>query len=238
MKTPSYQITCTGNKKIANCIHEVRFTKPEGFTFEPGQFILLDCPLVENPEDIQPRAYSIASSPEEAGLLFVIKILEGGRASRYVSEVLKEGASMHMQGPLGIFTLDSNEKKDLLFLCTSTGIAPFRSQLCTFLKHGSLKQVDLIVSMYSQEDLFWVEEFQKLAQEYENFSFHVTLDEPPSDWDGHSGWVQKVAPTVVQNLSERSIYVCGSPAMVSAVKETALSEWGIAKEDVHMEGYI
>jgi len=238
MATPSYQVTCTRKDKLAESIYEFTLTNPEGFAFEAGQFVLFDFPLIENPDDIQTRAFSIASTPEEEEILIVAKILEGGRASRWIEEKLEVGVNMRMQGPFGLFLLDKNTDNDNLFVCTGSGIAPFRSQIIQALKRGDKRRMDLVFGVYSQAHLFWVKEMEKLANNHENFFFHPVLSDPEGEWDGETGWVQDALPEIIPDLSSKSIYLCGNPNMVKDVKKLCLEEWGVPKESVHGEGYI
>lgn len=232
-----YSITCLRNKCIARDIYELEFTKPDNFTFQPGQFVLFDVPLIENPSDTQTRALSIASSPNEETLLFIMKMKSGGRISRWIQEGVKKDTEVRMQGPFGVFTLDRETTKDYLLIATSTGVAPFRSQLCMFVPSES-RRIDLVFGVRAEEDLFWHEEFESLAKEQENFFIHFALSDPSKDWKGHHGRVQTLVPQIVTDFSQKKVYICGSPEMTKEVKGLCLNEWKIAKEDVHMEGYI
>src|SRR3989344_5478756 len=144
MPVPSFIIACKKNERIANDIYEIAFEKPEGFNFVAGQYILFDVPLIENSADIQTRAFSIASSPNESDLIFAMKLKAGGRASRWIVEALKPGMKARMQGPFGRFLLDPQTNKDIVMIGTSTGIAPYRSQLKTYLETKSGGRIDLI----------------------------------------------------------------------------------------------
>lgn len=237
MPTPSYLLTCLRNERIAQGIWECAFVKPEGFTFTAGQFILFDIPLIENPEDIQPRAFSIASAPQEPELLFVFKYKEGGRASRWVDETLRAGMTVRIQGPFGRFTLDASPK-DVVMLATSTGVAPFRSQLIDAMKTGDSRRFDLLFGNREEIDQFWVEDLHSLARLAPNITLHTALTRPSPAWKGHSGRLQTIAQSVVPDLERRQVYICGSPAMVSDVKKACLETWNVPKEAVHAEGYI
>ncbi|PIR49591.1 hypothetical protein COU79_04055 [Candidatus Peregrinibacteria bacterium CG10_big_fil_rev_8_21_14_0_10_54_7] len=238
MPTPAFHITCTKNALIAQDVYEMRFRKPTDFSYKAGQFILFDVPLVENPEDIQTRAYSIASAPHEKDLLFIVKLLEGGRASRWVKESLSEGDTVRMQGPFGRFLLDDEEKSEFLFLCTSTGIAPFRSHVLEALHTGDTRTMDLMFGNRFAGDLFWMEEFEKLALEHPSFSFYPVLSKPTGAWKGHKGHVQDIALQITKDLTKKRIYICGSPAMTDELKQLCLASWNIPKENLHVEGFI
>jgi NAD(P)H-flavin reductase len=219
-------------------VYEFAFEKPQNFSFKAGQFVLFDVPLIDKLDDIQTRAMSIASSPDENELLFVAKLIEGGRASRWIEEKLKPGDTMRIQGPLGFFTLQEGITKEYLFICTSTGAAPFRSQIRTALKSGDTRRMDLIFGARTEEDLFWQKEFEELSHEYPNFFLHFALSNPSESWAGHRGRVQTLVPQIVKDFSNKHVYVCGNPDMTTEVKKLCLDQWGIGKKDLHVEGYI
>lgn len=238
MPTPTYSIRCLRNLRIANDIWECAFSKPEGFTFKPGQFVLFKVPLVDNTADLQPRAYSIASAPEDDELLFVLKLLPGGRASRWVSEMLTEGMVIDMQGPFGIFGVPAAATERLVFGCTSTGVAPFRSIVRHAMTAGDTRRMDLVFGVRNADDLFWADDLTQLAQQHEPFNLHIALSQPHDSWTGHRGRIQTVLPAVVPDIASARVLLCGNPAMIDELKTLCLGQWGIPKERLHAEGYI
>ncbi len=239
MVVPTFSVTCTENIQLTHDVFQLTFTKPDGFVFQAGQFILFDVPHPDNKDDIQARAYSIASTPDEKDLLFVIRLLPNGRMSRWIVEKLRPGTStLSLKGPFGNFLLTPDTDTRLLFLCTSTGNAPFRSQILHALATGDRRRMDLIYGVRSEEDLFWRAEFERLQAEHDNFSLHLALTRPSDAWAGHRGRVQTIAPQVVTDFSRTHVYLCGSPAMTKEVKDLCLNAWGMEKKHVHAEGYM
>lgn len=238
MSVPSHSIICTRKRVVAKDVYEFAFEKPDAYTFKPGQFVLFDVPLVEDPSDIQTRAFSIASAPSESELLFIAKMKEGGRASRWIEALLQEGSRTRIQGPFGNFLLDETTTKEYLFIAGGTGVAPFRSQAIAALERGDSRRMDVIFGVRNEEDLFWKEELESIAKKYENFYVHFALSQPSEDWKGHRGRVQTLAPLIAEQFSQKSVYVCGSPDLTKEVKELALNEWKVEKQDLHVEGYI
>ncbi|MDD5751442.1 MAG: FAD-binding oxidoreductase [Candidatus Peribacteraceae bacterium] len=237
MVTPTFQSRCTLHRKIAEGVFEFTITKPEGFSFKAGQFIMFLVPLVEKPDDIQPRAFSIASAPEEKELLFIVKIKEGGRAGRWMSEVLREGTEMQLQGPFGEFLLKPGDRP-LLFIATCTGMAPLRSLIVDALGHGDTRKMDLIFGVHSEENVFWQKELTELAAQHPQLSLHIALTQPSAAWKGLKGRVQVIAEQVIADLKEREIFACGNPAMLKELKECCFGKWGVNPKDLHVEGYI
>ncbi len=225
---------------MAPGVYELRFRKPEGFSFQAGQFVLFDTPHPDNPPHIQPRAYSIGSAPSEDELIFAVKLTPGGRFSRYTEEKLNVGGVMTMKGPLGLFVLKpEQQKKPYLFIATGAGNAPFRSQIKWLLEEKKeTRQVDFVFGVRFQRDLFWHEEFEQLAKRFANFHFHPTLSGDEPAWQGLKGRVVPVVSQTIKYLPDVHLFVCGAPPMVQDVKKVALEHWGVPKAEVHAEGYI
>lgn len=244
MPVPSYNVECIHRSFVAKDVYELRFRKPESFTFKPGQFVLFEVPLIENPGDVQTRALSLGSTPDEPELVFIAKLKEGGRVSRWIAEKLTEGSTMTMKGPFGFFLLDQKTDKDPLFIATSAGVAPFRSMILDVLQGTGgrrlepRRRMDLIFGVRSEEDLFWTEELTELTKRYDNVFLHIALSAPSDTWTGHRGRVQTLAPLIVKDFVRRTVYVCGNPDMTNELKKLCLEQWNVPKQDLHVEGYI
>lgn len=241
MPVPTYTTICTARRRLSAVAFEVALQMSPGmhFTFQAGQFVLLDVPRLSVLTDIQPRAYSMSLPPSEDTLLtFVVEDKPEGRAARWVAEGLKVGDSVTMRGPLGHFTLRSTNPKPYVFVATGTGVGPFRSQIRDSLeRQGDRRPMQLFFGVRHEEDLFWVEEFRALERSFPNFRACVSLSRPPTKWVGLRGRLTEVIPEHVANFASIQAYVCGSPDMVREVREWFLTQ-GTSKEDVHIEGYI
>ena len=95
----------------------------EDFDFVAGQFVRIKI------NDIV-RSYSIASFNSSNNIFELLIVrLDGGKMTNLLFNKIKEGDKLEIKGPLGRFTLPENIDGDLLFICTGTGLAPFRSIL-------------------------------------------------------------------------------------------------------------
>ncbi len=239
MPVPIYTSVCTHKSLLAPNVYELRFSKPDNLTFKAGQFLLWDVPLPDNPKDIQPRAYSIASAPADTDLLFCIKLKEGGRASVWIDRQLKAGDRVVMKGPFGNFTVDPASEKKLVLMATGAGVAPFHAHVKWLLNdQKSQRQVYLFFGARHPQDFFWMDEFRELARLHPQFHFHACLSGADVNWSGDRGHVQDVAQKKLQEFSDASLYICGAPAMVADIKKLALEHWKVAKADLHVEGYV
>jgi ferredoxin-NADP reductase len=241
MPTPSCLTTCSHNRPIAANAREIRLRMPAGekLTFRAGQFVLWDIPDVDKPEAIEPRAYSIASPPsEDSELTFVLDAKEGGRATRYVWEMLKEGDPVRIQGPFGGMQLDTATRKNYVFIATGSGLAPFLSMIRSALEQeGEIRPMDLFFCVRYREHLFWEEKLLALARRHPNFHPHISLTRPSGDWSGLCGRVMETIPAIIDDYTNISAYVCGKPEMVKDVRQWLLGQ-GIPSDDLHSEGYV
>ena len=108
------------------------------FDFAPGQFVTIDLPIHEKPNK-RWRSYSIASWPNGTNIFeLVIVLLEGGAGTTYLFNDVKEGTELTVRGPQGVFVLPKVIDRDLFFICTGTGIAPFRAMAHHLINHQFL----------------------------------------------------------------------------------------------------
>jgi CDP-4-dehydro-6-deoxyglucose reductase, E3 len=193
---------------------ELRLVEPATIAFLPGQFVSF---RVERPDLRHPitRAYSIASSPDRAGAIdLVFNRVPGGPGSEYLFS-LREGDDTGFRGPVGSFTLRPGTR-DLLFVATGTGIAPFRSMLHWLAEHEPTRRVTLFWGVRSERDVYYQEELAALAARLRNFSFVTTLSQPEGRWTGVVG---RVLPLVerVESVSNLEVFACGNSAMIADV---------------------
>src|SRR5450755_4653128 len=105
----------------------IKVNELESFIFKAGQFVTLDLPIHEQ-KNKRWRSYSIASWPDGSNVFeLLIVLLHGGAGTNYIFNEWQEGSDLSFRGPQGVFTLPDPIEKDLFFICTGTGIAPFRS---------------------------------------------------------------------------------------------------------------
>ena len=102
------------------------------FDFAPGQFVTLDLPIHEKPNR-RLRSYSIASWPDGSNIFELVIVLDRrGTGTNYIFEHVETGSVVTFRGPQGVFTLKEPLDKEIFFICTGTGIAPFRSMVRTY----------------------------------------------------------------------------------------------------------
>jgi len=235
---PPIATTLTEIRQLTPTVKHFRFTFDPGtpFDFKAGQFLMLHVP--KDGGAVVRRAYSICSPPHETGVAeLVVKYVEGGLASRYFFS-LTEGTRVTVDGPYGAFLLPHPLPKELLFVCTGTGIAPFRSQIPTLLRQGVDARLTLLFGVRYEDEILYEDEWRTLAAAHPNFRFIPTISRPrhTPPWTGEVGYVQTKLATYCQPGPGTAVFICGLWAMISAVERTCL-ELGLAKRQIHYERY-
>ncbi|OOS23392.1 NADH:ubiquinone reductase (Na(+)-transporting) subunit F [Moraxella pluranimalium] len=198
------------------------------------------------------RAYSMANYPEEKGIIkFNIRIAsppprgpEGippGKMSSYVFS-LKPGDKITVSGPYGEFFAKDTDA-EMVFIGGGAGMAPMRSHIFDQLKRlKSKRKISFWYGARSKREMFYVEDYDGLAAEFDNFEWHVALSDPqPEDnWEGYIGFIHNV---LYENYlkdhpapEDCEFYMCGPPVMNAAVI-SMLKSLGVEDENILLDDF-
>src|SRR5579884_1380889 len=111
----------------------------EKLDFKPGQFVSFTEVLHDKKVT---RAYSIASPPDGNRFELCLNRVQEGMFSPWLF-AMKPGDEVEMKGPLGYFVV-RNPGRDVIFVATGTGIAPFRSMLKAHVGRPPAQQYTLL----------------------------------------------------------------------------------------------
>ena len=197
------------------------------------------------------RAYSMANYPEEQGIVkFNIRIatpppgstgIPCGEMSSWAFN-LKPGDKVKVYGPFGEFFAKDTEA-EMVFIGGGAGMAPMRSHLFDQLKRlHSKRKISFWYGARSMREMFYQDEYDKLAEENDNFEWHVALSDPqPEDnWDGLTGFIHNVL--YEQYLKDHpapedcEYYMCGPPMMNAAVVQM-LTDLGVEPENILLDDF-
>jgi CDP-4-dehydro-6-deoxyglucose reductase len=205
------------------------------FDFKPGQFVTLDLPIHEKPNK-RWRSYSIASWPDGTNVfeLVIVKV-ENGLGTTYLFNEAKVGTEITLRGALGVFTLPEELDKELLLICTGTGIAPFRSMVHHLANHQlPFHRVHLIFGARTQADLLYYDELKALEQRLTGFHYHPTLSR--ETWSGRTGYVHPVYQEICASHPPAQFYLCGWKNMIDEAI-TTIKGMGYDRKSIHQEIY-
>ncbi len=197
------------------------------------------------------RAYSMANYPEEKGIIMLnvriatpppgSKDIPAGIMSSYIFD-LKAGDEVVISGPFGEFFAKETEA-EMVFVGGGAGMAPMRSHIFDQLgRLASKRKISFWYGARSLREAFYVDEFDKLAAENDNFEWHLALSDPqPEDnWDGYTGFVHNV---LYENYlkdhpapEDCEFYMCGPPMMNTAVVDL-LDDLGVEEDNVLLDDF-
>lgn len=209
----------------------------EHFEFKAGQFITLDLPIHEKRLK-RWRSYSIASAPDGTNELELCVVkLEGGLGSTYLFEKADIGTEVKFKGPAGAFVLPEQLNHRLVFICTGTGIAPFRSMILDLYQKGQTDvHLHLIFGTRFERGILYREEMERWQEAFPHFKFDVALSREKVE--GYTyGYVHKIYQNQYAIVnSTTDFYLCGWSNMVDEAAER-LQGMGYAEGQIHLELY-
>jgi len=202
------------------------------------------------PEPVQ-RAYSMANYPAENNVVMLnirialpppnVKGAPPGIMSSYVYS-LKPGDKVTILGPFGEFFARETEN-EMLFIGGGAGMAPMRSHIFDqFYRLTTKRKVSYWYGARSYREAFYIQDFDNIQAENENFKWHLALSEPlPEDnWSGYTGFIHQVVHDnyLKDHPAPEDIeyYLCGPPMMTTAVTNM-LSDLGVEPENIMFDDF-
>lgn len=234
MTTPQqYRAKLSDKLRLNEKFVEYKFelTEPNKMEFLAGQYV-----SIKVNDAGERRSYSIASSPEvDHGFELMLDIRPNGIGVQYFAG-LNFGDEINFLSPMGTFVVADNQDEALVFIGTGSGIVPLRSMILDLL-HNKKEKRPMVLhwGLRYADDLAWEDEFQDLAESYENFNFHPVLSKAPKKWPLCRGRVTNCLD-IHDLLPNAGYYICGSKAMIEDVKVT-LEKKGVLSENIYHEKF-
>ena len=210
---------------------------------------------IKSAEEGELRAYSMASYPKEGNILkFTVRIatppfrkgavhqrIKWGLGSSYIFS-LKEGEEIELSGPYGESHMIEDDR-ELVFLIGGAGASFGRAHIMDlFYGKNTSRKVTLWYGARSMKENIYQEEFEKLDQEFDNFSYRLVLSEP-TDKDFEKGWPkQDTTKTGFAGVAfeegqlkdmdapeDALYYICGPPGHNASILKL-LYDYGVEKD--------
>ncbi|CAI2478685.1 Na(+)-translocating NADH-quinone reductase subunit F [Serratia liquefaciens] len=233
----------------AHDISYADFDVPEEYRGDWDKFNLFRYRSVVN--DTTVRAYSMANYPDEKGIIMLnVRIatppprdpdVPPGIMSSYIWS-LKAGDKVTISGPFGEFFAKDTDA-EMIFIGGGAGMAPMRSHIFDQLNRlKSKRKITFWYGARSLREMFYEDDFNRLQEENENFTWHVALSDPqPEDnWTGYTGFIHNV---LLENYlrnhpapEDCEFYMCGPPMMNAAVIKM-LKDLGVEDENIMLDDF-
>ena len=235
-----YNVKLVVKKKVARRVYFFRFRClfPQKINFKPGQYLILKVPTRNG---VVSRLYSIASIPNKGWFELIVKLIDGGIASRYF-ENLSLGKTIVFYGPAGLFTWRDNFRRKIL-IATGTGIVPFWSMLSTLGEEKrKIPLTYLFWGLANFEDIFFEKLLKEMVKKDSNFHYQICLSRAKSIGKERKNiYFGRLTKPLINYLREEKnnqgeFYLCGRHLIVEALKTLLLKE-GIREEQIFFEKF-
>ena len=207
------------------------------------------------------RAYSMANYPAE-GDVFMLTVriatpplkadksgfmnVNPGIASSYIFS-LQPGDKVVMSGPYGEFHIkehpaDMPDKPEMIWVGGGAGMAPLRAQIMHMTRtlHTTDRQMHYFYGARALNEVFYLDDFRQLENDFSNFHFHLALDRPDPAADRASvpytvGFVHQVMLDTYLGThpapEDIEYYLCG-PGPMSVAVVNMLDNLGVPLENI------
>ena len=201
--------------------------------FLPGQFIAVS--IKDGEGEWVERSYSIANAPEDSGFIELCIVLNPEGKVTPVLWQKKEGDFLEISEPKGSMLLPEIWDKDLCFICTGTGVAPFRSMIGALMSKGRFEHdVFLIFGNRYRGDILYKSEFEEWTKIEPRFHFIPVLSR--EEWNGEKGYVHGIYEQIFSDNRNAHFYVCGWNAMCREARQR-LKAMGYNRRQYTFEQY-
>lgn len=279
LSTRTLACELVSTRQLTPLIREIVLKLPQGesFDFRAGNFVQVNAPAYELDfagMDVEEahvpawekaglrrlragstvpvsRAYSVASRPQDAGLVVLnirlatpppgVPAAPPGVVSSWLFS-LRAGQTVEVAGPYGHFGAQDSDR-EMVFIGGGVGMAPLRAIIFDQLERlGSKRRISFWYGARSRSELFYAEEFDELARKYANFSWRPALSEPRPDesWAGLTGFVHDAVFTAYLRdhpaPEDCEYYLCGPPLMIEAVY-AMLDECGVETDCIFNDDF-
>lgn len=208
---PAYwPATVVDHQRLNLDLAVVRIQPEHAVPYRPGQYVSIEVPQ-------RPRLWRYltpANAPREDGLIeFHVRAVTNGRVSRSIVGHSQPGDSWRIGPPLGRMIVDRSANMDILMIAGGTGIATMQAILDDLARWGENPRVHLFYGGRVNDDLYALENLQRLAAVNPWLTVVPVLESEPNSNGVEHGTLADVV-TRYGAWEDRDVLVSGSPTMI------------------------
>ncbi|MDD1704798.1 MAG: FAD-dependent oxidoreductase [Methanoregula sp.] len=207
----------------------VRFERPRGLTFLPGQYIIL---TVGTGTSALTKSLTLSGSPNVP----YFEVTKGLTGHPFADALLalKAGDEIHASGPFGDFTFIGEYKK-VAFIAGGIGLTPLWSMTRYATEMMFTTEITLLYSARTEDRLLFRHEMRDLTERNPHLSIVLTLTAPGPGWNGRTGRIdRRMIEQELPDWRDRVFFASGPPGMVDAIL-AILREIGIPESQIRFE---
>ncbi len=198
------------------------------FDFQAGQYAFLEA------DGHDPRAFSIASEPDENHLEFHIRNAGKG-FSAHAIEKLTKGARVTVRGPYGT-NVWRDDGRPLLMLAGGIGIAPMKAILQAHLHARKQSEAVLYWGARDRTQLYLDPYLREVMKNNPAFKYVPVLSDDASATDIRTGFIGQAIQADFKTLAGYSIIMAGPKPMIDATAPVLLA-LGAEKDHIFSDAF-
>lgn len=217
----NFEVKLLKRVKLDNEYFGFDFEKPEGYSFQEGQFAVFKFNDAEM-EGRNSRIFSIASTNDEPVIRAATRIPENPSPFKQKLLDMEVGDTIQLSSPRGKFVLEPNEES--VFIAGGIGITPIRSMILAKAKNHDLSHDELI---YSELESCYP--YRSEIEGLKGLHVEYAADIAPTQ--------QCVKDSVNEFHNQAIYYISGSPGFVKGIS-SLLKENGVTEEHIRHDLFV
>jgi len=207
-------VTFVGSERTCSSTASFLFTRPEGYTFQPGQYMSL---TLQTREGEQTKQFSHCDSPADDEARILTRLT--GSAFKEALLALRPTDEVEVSGPFGRLLLPPGVTK-AAFLVGGVGVGPARCMVRDAAQRGTGLTALVFDGNLDETCVPFKDEFDGYERDDPRVRFVHVLEKPSEAWTGERGYI--TADLVRRHCDPADgwhWFVTGPPAMVTAMRQ-------------------
>ena len=234
-----YKLEFIHKEQLATDSWGLMFKKPDGFAYEPGQYVEVDLEHPNHDSRGIKRWFTLSSSPTEGDLMIATRFVDKKSSFKDKLFNLQPGETIDAGGAEGSFILPTDTSKEIVWLAGGIGVTPFRSQTKFLLDNQEYnRKITLIYSNRTQGDICFEDLWARAIEHMPSFKLVQTVVEDiPEYWAGERGMIDEaMILRAIGKVENNEFFVSGPEPMVDAFVPK-LEAMGIDESNIHKDRF-
>lgn len=214
-------------------IKTFRLARPEGFEFQPGQFVTVRVQIDGKPHV---RCYSICSAPDTRGYV-EISVRRQGLVSGTLHATVRAGSTLAVRRPAGHFVYPAGDDRPLALIAGGIGITPLLSMLRHATAADPTRPVTLLYSARTEGDVAFFSVLRVLAERHPLVRVAITLTRPTGATSLRTGRIDVEMVRQYVPAPDHTVFCLCGPGQMIAETRQLLASMGVPDTQVRYERF-
>ena len=178
----------------------------------------------------------MANVPGDPILEFHVRRTAGGATSRHVSEKLKVGDHVRVEGPFGPSYLRETHRGPIIAVAGGSGMAPIKSMVERALQKALPQHIYFYFGVRARARPLPARPFRQAGRDPQEPAFHPGAERRRQRRRGARAWCTRPSPQDFDEFDGCKAYLAGPPVMVEAATKL-FEQRGMRRIDIHADAF-